>query len=449
MTLSDSRSRPAGFGRVWSAFDRLRGTVDASTFAVMALMLVFLRAQDEAAWTAARSSPAPNANELLRNLPYEISYDIGTALRTLRDLPVSVLADMIDAVESAAHELGNATTFSLLLDEFAGHEGSRGGTFYTPKSVTAILVNSIDMASASTVYDPFCRVGELLVAAAARARMASGSADFSVHGAMPNRESLGIAGMYIQLNGIRGELENRHVVEQADGPLRTRKFSRIVTNPPFNLSDWTNQDSTYWRYGPPPKGNANFAWLQYVVEQLEPGGQAAVVMANGALFSANPRERDIRMRMVEDGCVEALIALPPALFYNTGIPATIWLLNPPGTSRDEILFVSASDSGHMVRRTHRELSEAEISEIIQTIAAWRSGRPSESSISAVSIPLPQIRERDYNLSPSVYLSQPPVVANYDTAISAIRLLVRRLETQRDEAAEKDAVALRMLKGLAR
>jgi type I restriction enzyme M protein len=449
MTLSGSRSRPAGFGKIWSAFDRFRATVDASTFAVMALMLVYVRAQDDGAWTAARSSPVPNATELLRNLPYEISYDTGTALRTLRDLPASTLADIIDAVESAAHELGNVATFSLLLDEFAEHEGSRGGTFYTPKSVAAILVDSIDMASASTVYDPFCREGELLVDAAARARVASGSADFSVYGAMPNRESLGIARMYIQMNGIRGELENHYAVEQADDLLRARKFSRILTNPPFNLSDWNHQDSTYWRYGSPPKGNANFAWLQYVVERLEPGGQAAVVMANGALFSAHPRERDIRMRMVEDGCVEALIALPPALFYNTGIPVTIWLLNPPGTSRNEILFVSASDSGHMVRRTHRELSETEISEIIQAIVAWRSGQPSENSISAVSIPLPQIRERHYDLSPSVYLNQPPVVANYDTAMSAIRLLVRRLEAQRDEAAEKDAVVLRMLKDLAR
>lgn len=449
MILSDNKSRPAEFGRFWRAFDRLRGTVGASTFAVMALVLVFVRAQDEAAWTGALSSPAPNANELLQNLPPEISFDTGMALRTLRDLPASALAGMINAIESAAHELGNATTFSLLLDEFAENEGLRGGTFYTPKSVTAILANSLDMGSASTVYDPFCRTGELLVAAAARARVASGSAGFSVYGEMPDRESLGIAGMYIQLNGIRGKLENRYVAEQAGGPLGARKFSRILTNPPFNLSDWTGQDSTYWRYGPPPKGNANFAWLQYVVEQLEPGGQAAVVMANGALFSANPRERDIRMRMVEDGCVEALIALPPALFYNTGIPVTIWLLNAPGTSRDEILFVDASDSGHMIRRTHRELSDAEISEIIEPIAAWRSGRTSEENISAVSIPLPQIRERDYNLNPSAYLSQSPIAASYETAIPAIRLLIQRLETQHDKAAEKDAIALRMMKDLTR
>ena len=140
MTLSDSRSRPAEFGKIWSAFDRFRATVDASTFAVMALILVSCVLRTTVAWTAARSSPAPNANELLRNLPYEISGDTGTALRTLRDLPASALADIIDAVESAAHELGNVATFSHLLNEFAEHEGSRGGTFYTPKSVAAILV---------------------------------------------------------------------------------------------------------------------------------------------------------------------------------------------------------------------------------------------------------------------------------------------------------------------
>ncbi len=183
------------------------------------------------------------------------------------------------------------------------------------------------------------------------------------------------------------------------------------------------------------------------MEQLEPGGQAAIVMANGALSSASPRERDIRMRMVEDGCVEALIALPPALFYNTGIPVTIWLLNPPRTSRNEILFVNASDSGHMVGRTHRDLGDAEIGEIIRTVASWRSGRLSESSISAVSIPMTQIREQDYNLNPLVYLSRTPTIAEYESAMSEIRLLARRLESEQDEAAEKDAAASRLLRGL--
>ncbi|HEX2742866.1 MAG TPA: N-6 DNA methylase [Streptosporangiaceae bacterium] len=447
MNLSDSVSHPAEFGRIWRSFDRFRGAVDASTWPVMVLILIFVRAQDEAAWEAVRSSPAPNANELLRKLPSEISGQTGTALGILRDMSVSALAGMIDAVESVARPLGNKAAFSYLLSEFAEYEGKRAGEFYTPKSVAAILVNSLDMNSTSTVYDPFCRSGELLVAAAARASAGSASADFSVHGATPNSESLGIARMHIQLIGIRGELEKCHVIDLVDGPLDTRKFSRILTNPPFNLNNWTSQDSAYWRYGPPPKGNANFAWLQYAVEKLEPGGQAAVVMANGALSSASPRERDIRMRMVEDGCVEALITLPPALFYNTGIPVTIWLLNPPKTSRNEVLFVDASDSGHMVGRTHRDLSDAEIGEIIRTVASWRAGRLNKSNIGAVSIPMTQIREQDYNLNPLVYFSRTPAIAEYKSAMSEIRLLTRRLESEQNEAAEKDAVASRLLRGL--
>ena len=150
--LSDSASRPAESGRIWRSFDRFRGAVDASTWAVMALILIFVRAQDEVAWEAARSSPAPDVNELLLDLPPEISGNAGTALRTLRDLPVSALTDMIDAVESTARRFGNKAAFSHLLGEFAEHERKHGGTFYTPKSVTAILVKSLDMNSTSVVY---------------------------------------------------------------------------------------------------------------------------------------------------------------------------------------------------------------------------------------------------------------------------------------------------------
>jgi len=357
---------------------------------------------------------------------------------------------MMDALESMASRLGNAATFQLLLDDLAAREGSRGGIFYTPESVAAILACAVDMRSASTVYDPFCRAGELLVAAATHVRGGSGSAVLLVRGGTPNNESLATARMNTQLHAVRGELK-RHRADElaADSTGGIHKFSRILTNPPFNVSHWTDHDSVYWRYGPPPKSNANFAWLQYVVERLEPGGHAAVVMPNGALSSANPRERDIRMRMVEDGCVEALVSLPPALFWHTGIPVTIWLLSPPGTSRDEILFIDASHAGHMVSRTHRELGDMEIGEIIRTIDSWRSGQPIGMSISAVSIALPEIRERDHNLNPSVYLGRPPSAASYETTMAAIRLRIRQLETQHNEADEKDAIAQRMLKDLAR
>jgi type I restriction enzyme M protein len=447
MTLSDSRLTPAASGMFWKAFERLPDKPDAATFAVMMLVLVFVRAQDEADWSEARSSRAPEANKLLRNLPSDISAGVEAALAALRALPAGALAELIDVIEVTVGRLDPALACSLLFDELAKHEGKRRGSLYTPKSVAAILANSIDVDSASTVYDPFCRSGELLVAAA-RAREETGLAGFSVCGMAVDKQSLSLATMNVQLSGIQGEL-GIYDTDLVITPCGVRKFSRILSNPPFNLSDWIDRDTGGWRYAPPPASNANYAWLQHVVGWLEPGGRGAVVMANGALSSANPREWNIRMRMVEDGCVEALIALPPALFYGTGIPATIWLLDPPGTPRDNILFVNASDVGHMVGRTHRELSDTQISGIVQLITSWRSGHLVEGDVRAVSISLSRIRERDYNLSPSVYTSALVGDASYETAMSGIRDLVRRLESQHSAAAGRDAIAMRVLKDLTR
>jgi len=447
MTLPDSTLSPAVSGAFWKAFERLPHTPDDATLEVMVLVLVFVRAQGRAGWSEARSSHAPDADALLRTLPFEISAGVEGALRALRALSSRALSEMIDTVEAAVGGLDPSLAFSLLLDEFARHGGKRPGSLYTPKSVAAILANSIEMESASTVFDPYCRSGELLVAAAC-ARGATAPADFSVYGTMPNQEPLGVAGMYIRLSGIRGELGSNHI-ELTNAPRDVNQFSRILTNPPFNVSGWTDRDTDGWRYGQPPAGNANYAWLQHIVERLEPGGRAAVVMANGALSSASPRESYIRKCMIEDGCVEALVALPPALFYGTGIPATIWLLNPPGILRDGILFVNASNAGHMIDRAHRELSHTEISGIAQLITSWRSGNSIEDGVSAVSTPLSRIRERDYNLSPSAYASEPVTGETYDTAMPRIRALARRLENQHSVAAEKDAAALRVLKDLTR
>lgn len=448
MNVAASKSYLSGVGRLWRAFDRLRGAVDAASFGIAALALVFVRALDEPGWITARTSGTPRVSELLQNIPHEISAEVDPALRTLRDLPVAVLAEMMYALEPIASRLGNAATFRLLLEELPAREGSDGGTFHTPASVVAILASAVDMRSASTVYDPFCRSGEILVAAAARARASSGSADLLICGGTPNSESLAMARMNTLLNNIQGELKHSRVDEFADGIRGGRKFSRILTNPPFNVKHWPDHDPTHWLYGPPPKSNANFAWLQYVAERLEPEGRAAVVMPNGASFSSNKRERDIRMRMVEDGCVEALISLPRALFWHTNIEVTVWLLRPPGTSPEEILFIDSSNAGHMMSRTHRELGDADINGIIQTIDSWRSGQPIEASIRAASVALPKVREEDYNLDPPAHLGQRPPADNSETAMTTITRQLRQLEVQHHDAAEKDAAAQRMLKDLA-
>jgi type I restriction enzyme M protein len=433
---------------LWRTLDQLRGTMDLSQLRNLTLSLVFLRATDETGWAASRSAPHLDATTQLQSVRYRLQDEIDTVLPTLHDLPRYALPAIMHGLEALAHRHGNAATFRLLLEAFAKREGHRGREFYTPESVIRILVSMISMESASTIYDPACGSGELLVAAAARAREEFGSPDLSIHGAALNTESLAITRMNARLHDVAGDFELRPAGELPGGFGDTRRFSRILTNPPFNLRSWTDYDPYHrWRYGPPPKNNANFAWLQHAVERLAPGGQAAVVMPNGALFSASPREQDIRKGMLEDGCVEALISFPPGLFHSTGIPVTVWLLRPPNSIRNEILFIDASSAGHMVDRTRRELGDAEIREIAGIVDDWRARRSVEDSAIAVSVSLSKIRERGYNLSPSAHSSRPPIETRANTAALSVQQLTQRLDTEHKHAAAKDASADRVLKGL--
>jgi type I restriction enzyme M protein len=414
----------------------------------MVLTLVFLRAwHRDDYWQSSLSS---DARDLLRDLRYELGPEIETTASALRDLPGSALSEMIHAVDSIAHRLGDAATFQLVLEGFGARGGIHDGIVFTPNSVAVALTGTIDLASASTVYDPFCRTGELLIAASTEAHAKSPLANVSVYGDTPNSESLTIARMNTRLHQVEAKLGRRGIDGLAEYRPTDRGFSRILTNPPFNASHWTQHYSPCWRYGQPPKSNANFAWLQYAVERLAPGGRAAVIMPNGAAFSMNPRERHIREQMVADGCVEALISLPPALFPGTGVSATIWLLTPPGTKRDEILFADASSAGHMASRTVRELARPEIHEIIRIVEDWRSRHSiseAAGTIPSVAASLPEIRDRDYNLSPSVYFTEPHAVLSRDRATPEIRQLLDRLEAEHESAREKDSIVLRTVRDL--
>lgn len=441
IAVADSKPRYDELAQLRKLLDRFGPTADPAKLRLLVLALVFLRAQDQASWAAARSSEAA-FDELLRRLHYDIGVEIPDVLRGSCPLRASLM----DALEQIADESDLAEVFRRLLEEFASLGGRRDGAAYTPRSVTAVMASLLDTASASTIFDPFCRSGELLVAAAASAR----PRELSVHGATPSGESLAMARMNTLLHGVQAELTDEHVSESGVSFQADRKFSRVLTNPPFNLRHWAEHDKYHWRYGPPPEGNANFAWLQYVVERLEPGGRAAVIMPNVAMSSSSPRERHIRQGLVEDGCVEALISLPRGLFYGTGISVTIWVLTPPGTQWQEILFVDASAAGQLVDRTHRELSDAETGEITEALTAWRSGQASHgSSVRAVPVSLPEIRERDYNLSPHIYLSQSPEVRGAEAVMPTIRQLLGELEAQHVEAAATDVAAMRVLRGLAR
>jgi type I restriction enzyme M protein len=450
MSTVTNGKRNAALKPLWRAYERLRGTIDRSRFGVVALVLVFMRASQEDAWTRLRSPYGSDIAGLIWGLRNALGHEIDITAGILDEVPRAVLMEMAEAIDSVAGSLSNVAAFRFILEEFA--MTARDGLTLTPDSVAAALAGLIDLTSASSVYDPFCRTGELLIAAAAGAQSDPWRSAPLMYGATPDSDSLLIARMNLRLHNIEANLDKQGISELGHSLQAGRRFSRILTNPPFNARNWTQDEPYYLRYGPPPKNNANFAWLQYAAQRLEPGGKAAVVMPNGAAVSTNPRERHIREQMVTDGCVEALISLPPSLFRGTGVSATVWLESQPGTERYKILFIDASNAGHMVSRTQRELDEREIHEIVQTVESWRSGQLPEapgSAIRSVAVPLRDIRGREYNLSPSLYLPSEHAETKRATSAPSLRQLVGRLEADQAAAIERDSIAMHTLKRLQR
>ena len=195
------------------------------------------------------------------------------------------------------------------------------------------------------------------------------------------------------------------------------KADFILANPPFNVSDWGGdrlREDARWKFGVPPIGNANYAWLQHILHHLSPNGTAGVVLANGSMSTEQSGEGDIRRAMLEGDVVDCMIALPSQFFYSTQIPACLWFLardkNAGKGQRDrrgEVLFIDTRNLGHMVDRTRKEFSDDDIARIAETYQAWR-GKPVESAYRDVpgfckSESMEEIREHDRVLTPGRYV----------------------------------------------
>ncbi|MFB9677765.1 N-6 DNA methylase [Streptosporangium vulgare] len=440
---------------LWEELMRLRGPADVAWYRDLVLSLVYLRAHEGDGWAAVtRDFRTGEGARALRRLALEtqaILPDPGTpdryATHTL-NRSGHELADIADAVERAIDNRGGVKIFRELLGRFTALEGQRGkvGDFYTPESVAHALVGALSPDLPEAIYDPACGTGGLLAATATHIQQVSGQAPFPVRGDTFDARSFALARMNLMLHGVDAELATRPVHELCEMPRSRSRFGYVITNPPFNMSDWCpgNPDHGPWPYGAPPAHNANFAWLQHAVGLLARGGRAAVIMAPNAAFSQNERERVIRAGMVKDGCVEGVIALPPQLFLSTAVPVTIWLLTPPNPSREEILFVDASATGRMVTRTRRELGADDIREMGDIVARWRRGEEPDSAL-ATSVPLRDIRDQDYNLNPRKYVVPSPVAASGDG--QTVEVLRRKLDCLHVRAAEADARAEHELRRL--
>jgi type I restriction enzyme M protein len=282
--------------------------------------------------------------------------------------------------------------YEYFLNKFAGAEGKGGGEFYTPRCVVKLLVEMIEPYK-GRVYDPCCGSSGMFVQSEEFIRQHGGRlGDISIYGQESNPTTWRLAKMNLAIRGIEANLGPHNADSFHNDLHKDLKADFILANPPFNMSDWGGErlrEDVRWRYGAPPVGNANFAWVQHMIHHLAPNGIAGFVLANGSMSSNQSGEGDIRKNIIEADLVDCMIALPGQLFYGTQIPACLWFLArnktgypSPSTGegkgggvfrdrRGQTLFIDTRKMGYLVDRTHRELTDEEIARIAQTYHSWR------------------------------------------------------------------------------
>ena len=272
--------------------------------------------------------------------------------------------------------------YEYFLGQFADAEGKRGGQFYTAACVVRLLVEMLEPYS-GRVYDGCCGSGGMFVQSEKFVLNHQGRInDLSIYGQESNATTLRLARMNLAIRGIDARLELGDTL--LNDRLPDLKADFILANPPFNISDWSGEqlrDDVRWKYGAPPVGNANYAWLQHFAHKLAPTGTAGIVLANGSMSSNTGGEGEIRKQMIEAGLVDCMVALPSQLFYNAMIPVCLWFLardrkNHKFRDRsNEILFIDARKLGTMVTRRNKELTAEDIVRIAGTYHAWRNPAP--------------------------------------------------------------------------
>ncbi len=301
--------------------------------------------------------------------------------------------------------------YEYFLGQFAAAEGKKGGQFYTPMSIVKILVEMIEPYK-GRVFDPCCGSGGMFVQSEKFLEAHGGKkGELSIFGQESNQTTWRLCKINLAIRGIDANIQwedSFHSDMHKD-----LKADYILANPPFNDKDWRGElleNDVRWKYGVPPKRNANFAWVQHFIHHLNPAGIAGFVLANGSM-SAGGQEGKIREKIVENDLVDCMVALPSQLFYNTGIPACLWFVTRDKTNskfRDrngEVLFIDARKMGVMVDRTHRELNDEDIAKIADIYHAWRGegGEYEDVRGFCKSVAIDEVRKHGHILTPGRYV----------------------------------------------
>ena len=476
--------------KLWQAADKLRGNMDASDYKHVVLGLIFLKyisdafeerhaalegephanpedrdeyAAENVFWVpkAARwlklqaAAKRPGIGKLLDEAMLAIEKENPSLKGVLpkdyarESLDKHRLGELIDLIgtiglgdrESRSKDI-LGRVYEYFLGQFAAAEGKKGGQFYTAQSVVKLLVEMIEPYK-GRVFDPCCGSGGMFVQSEKFAEAHGGRrTGLSIFGQESNQTTWRLCKMNLAIRGIESNIAWNSEGSFHNNAHKDLKADFILANPPFNDSDWGGErlgKDARWKYGVPPAGNANFAWVQHFIHHLAPNGIAGFVLANGSMSSNTSGEGEIRKAIIEADLVDCMIALPGQLFYTTPIPVCLWFLTrnkSNGRFRDrrrQTLFVDARKMGFLVDRTHRELLAEEIARIAHTYHAWRgekeAGKYEEVPGFCKSATTEEIVTRGHALTPGRYVGAEEVDDEGEPFGDRIKRLGVRLDEQ--------------------
>ena len=298
-------------------------------------------------------------------------------------------------------------TYEYCIAQFAAYEGTKGGEFYTPSSIVKTIVEILKPFEDCRVYDPCCGSGGMFVQSVKFLQAHSGNRNrISVYGQESNADTWKMAKMNMAIRGIDADFGPYHADTFFNDLHKTLKADFIMANPPFNLKNWGQdklKDDVRWKYGLPPEGNANFAWIQHMIHHLAPNGKIGLVLANGALSSQTSGEGEIRKNIIEADLIEGIVALPTQLFYSVTIPVTLWFISKNKTQKGKTLFIDARKMGYMVDRKHRDFTVEDIKKLANTFESFQNGTLEEVKGFCAIATTEDIAKQDYILTPGRYV----------------------------------------------
>lgn len=499
---SQSGSNGANLGfeqKLWLAADKLRSNMDAAEYKHVVLGLIFLKyisdafnevyeelkkdptsdpedideyksrrvfwVPEKARWDyLAKNAKKPEIGKIIDDAMDDIEKDNpslrGVLLKNyarpgLNKQRLGELIDLIGTIGLGDKEnrskdiLGRV--YEYFLGQFADAEGKKGGQFYTPRSIVKLLVEMLEPYR-GRIFDPCCGSGGMFVQSEKFIEAHGGRiGDISIYGQESNQTTWRLCKMNLSLRGM----ESNMIKWNGQGSFlndehKDLKADFILANPPFNDSDWGGellQDDVRWKFGIPPKGNANFAWVQHFIHHLSPTGTAGFVLANGSMSSNTSGEGDIRKNIIEADLVDCMVALPGQLFYNTMIPACLWFVtrdkkdNKFRDRRNHVLFIDARKLGTMVDRRHKELTDDDIKKISDTYHAWR-GELKNKKYEDIpgfckSASLEEIRKHEWILTPGRYVGAEEEEDYEEQFEEKMKKLTAELAKQMEEGRRRD------------